>query len=146
MTEPGRWSLETPGVVELPGGRRVRATSLRRRGAVSPPDHGVYLLGRDPGLPWPYRWVRWRDLGLPSSTDDALEALQDAYARAESQRVEIGCGGGVGRTGTALAVLAVLGGVRPSEAVDWAREHHHRRAVETGRQRRWVEQVTTSLL
>jgi protein-tyrosine phosphatase len=102
----------------------------------------VYLTGRDPGaLAWPHRWVRWPDFGTPRSTADALVALDEAYGRAASERVEVACGGGVGRTGTALAAVAVLAGVPRDEAVAWVREHYHPRAVETPWQRRWVRRL-----
>ncbi len=52
--------------------------------------------------------------------------------------MEIACGGGVGRTGTALALLAAWGGVPADAAVGWVRERYHRRAVETPAQKRWV--------
>ncbi|PUB25506.1 protein-tyrosine phosphatase [Promicromonospora sp. AC04] len=131
------------GVVELPDGRRVRGTGLRRPRRDAPaPDFAVYLLGRDPRVPdWEYQWVRWRDFRLPDSTDQAVAALRETHARAESERVEIACGGGVGRTGTAMAVLAVMSGVAPDDAVAWVRRNYHPRAVETRRQRRWVEDV-----
>ena len=133
--------------MELPDGRRVRGTGVRRpRGDVPPPDLAVYLLGRDPAVTdWPCRWVRWRDFGLPASTDDAVAALQEAFDRAATERVEVACAGGVGRTGAALSLLAVMGGVAPQDAVAWARTHYHPRAVETGRQRRWVERAGTGL-
>jgi protein-tyrosine phosphatase len=106
------------------------------------PEFGVYLLGRDPGpFPWEHRWVRWPDFRTPASTSDAVAALREAYDRAATERVEIACGGGVGRTGTALAVMAVLGGVRPAEAVAWVRDRYDRRAVETPWQRRWVRRL-----
>ncbi|GAA4423078.1 hypothetical protein GCM10023169_18260 [Georgenia halophila] len=112
--------MDGPGVVELPDGRRVRGNGIRRpRGGATSPDHAVYLLARDPGpRAWSYRWVRWRDFSVPASTDDALAALAEAYARAAVERVEVACGGGVGRTGTAIAALAVLGGVSRDNAVD----------------------------
>ncbi|GAB2458762.1 hypothetical protein GCM10027062_43290 [Nocardioides hungaricus] len=140
------WTDEQ-GVVELPDGRRIRGAAARRpRGDVPAPDFAVYLLGRDPEVPgWPYRWVRWRDLRLPDPADDAVDALREAYERAGEQRVEVACGGGIGRTGTALALMATMGGVVPEEAVAWVRAHYHRRAVETRRQRRWVETTATSL-
>ena len=53
--------------------------------------------------------------------------------------MEVACGGGVGRTGTALACLAVLDGVPTREAIAYVREGYHRRAVETLWQRRYVE-------
>ncbi len=137
------WPPGLPGVVVLPDGRTVRGTAARRaRGDVPAPQFAVYLLGRDPHVTaWPNRWVRWPDFRLPASTDDALDALRKAHSRAAGERVELACAGGVGRTGTALAVLAVLSGVPRADAVAWVRAAYHPRAVETARQRRWVGQV-----
>lgn len=140
-----RWNM-IEGVVELPDRRRVRGTGLRRPRRDAPaPDFAVYLLGRDPRVPgWEYRWVRWRDFRLPGSTDQAVAALREAHDRAEAERVEIACGGGVGRTGTALAVLAIMSGVAPDDAVAWVRANHHPRAVETRRQRIWAMSAIAS--
>ncbi len=85
--------------------------------------------------------MRWPDFRTPASTDDAVAALREAYGRCGGERVEIACGGGVGRTGTALAGMAVLAGVPPAEAVDWVRRRYNRRAVETPWQRRWVRHL-----
>ena len=52
--------------------------------------------------------------------------------------MELACHGGTGRTGTALACLAVLDGVAPDEAVAYVRAHYRPRAVETPGQRRFV--------
>ncbi len=103
------------------------------------PEFGVYLVARDPGpFDWEHRWVPWRDFRTPTSTSAALEALAEAYRRAATERVELACEGGVGRTGTALAAMAVLAGVPRAEAVAWVRRQYDRRAVETPWQRRWV--------
>lgn len=146
MDGPTRWTSE-PGVVRFPDGRAIRGTGIRRRRAeVVEPDFAVYLLGREPRITeWPYRWVRWPDFRFPRSTEDAVDALREAHERAGSERVEIACGGGVGRTGTALAVLAVMSGVPADQAVSWVRTNHHPRAVETRRQRAWVASVASSL-
>ena len=97
-----------PGVVVLPDGRRVRARGLRHplpQGLQ--PQLGVYLVAADPGpFPWEHHWVRCPDFRTPSSTDDAIAALVDAHERAATERVEVACGGGVGRTGMALSMLA----------------------------------------
>ena len=103
------------------------------------PDFAVYLLGGQPGpAPWEVRWIRWPDFWLPVDRSDAKGALLEAWDRAKAERVEIACGGGRGRTGTALACLAVLDGVPPREAVAFVREHYDARAVETPWQRRYV--------
>ena len=72
-------------------------------------------------------------------------ALGEAWERAGQERVEVACGGGIGRTGTALALLATISGVAPEDAVMWVRSHYHPRAVETRTQRRWAEATAASL-
>jgi protein-tyrosine phosphatase len=134
------WDLGTPGVLRLPSGRLVRGRGLRRPlpdGVI--PGFGVYLLARPPEtFPWESRWLRWPDFGLPADQAAVVAALTEAWQRAETERVEVACAGGRGRTGTALACLAILDGVPSSTAVAFVREHYHRRAVETFRQRRYV--------
>ena len=128
------------GVVVLPDGRRVRGRGLRNGSVPGQlPDFGVYLLKSRPDpVGWDERWVRWPDFRNPTDRQDACAALREAYERSVSERVEIACHGGVGRTGTALAALAVFAGIPTSEAVAWVRAHYQRRAVETPWQRRWV--------
>ncbi|WP_454296756.1 protein-tyrosine phosphatase family protein [Salana multivorans] len=142
------WAADDAGVVRLSDGRLIRGTGARRpRGQTPAPEFDVYLLGRYPRMAdWPYRWVRWPDFRLPASTEDAIDALREAHARAASERVEIACEGGVGRTGTALAVLAVMSGVPADAAVVWVRTNYHPRAVETRRQRAWVTTAVASSL
>jgi protein-tyrosine phosphatase len=132
-----------PGVVTFPDGRTVRGRGLRNAlPAGEVPEFGVYLLRRDPGpFAWPHRWIRWPDFRTPTSTVDALATLADAYERARTERVEIACQGGVGRSGSALAAMAVLAGVAPTDAVQWIRDRYISRAVETPWQRRWVARL-----
>jgi hypothetical protein len=82
--------------------------------------------------------VRWRDFGLPADRGAFAAALLTAWSRAAVDRVEFGCAGGLGRTGTALACLAVLDGLPNDRAVAYVREHYHPRAMETFWQRRFV--------
>lgn len=93
-------------------------------------------------MPWNARWVRWSDFRLPADRDDAQDALHEAWSRAAAERVEVACGGGRGRTGTALACIAVLDGVPAREAVTYVRKHYDSRAVETPWQRRYVARFT----
>ncbi len=94
-------------------------------------------------MPWPSRWLRWPDFRLPLSRADARHAFTEAWQRSGEQRVEIACGGGRGRTGTALACLAILDGVPPTEAVAYVRQRYDQRAVETPWQRRYVARYGT---
>ena len=134
------WDPAAPGVLVLPSGRLVRGRGLRRPLPDGPlPQFGLYLLGRPPPpVAWTARWVRWPDFRLPSDTGDARAALPEALARAGDERVEVACAGGRGRTGTALACLAVLDGVPAADAVAFVRAHYDRRAVETPGQARFV--------
>ena len=134
------WDPSAPGVLALPSGRLVRGRGLRHPLPPGPtPELGVYLLGGEPPLvAWESRWLRWPDFRLPADRAQAGELLREAWRRAGAERVEIACGGGRGRTGTALACLAVLDGVPPEEAVGYVRAGYHRGAVETPWQRRYV--------
>ena len=134
------WDLGTPGVMRLPSGRLVRGRGLRWPLPESTlPQFALYVVRRrPPAVQWDSRWVHWTDFRLPGDRRDAQEALRGAWQRAEGERVEIACGGGRGRTGTALACIAVLDGVPAREAVAFVREHYDRRAVEMPWQRRYV--------
>jgi len=127
------WDSDVPGVMVLPSGRPVRGRGLRTGPpAGPPPTYGVYLLGRQPPpVDWESHWLRWPDFRLPTDHAEARRVFEEALDRAGSERVEFACGGGRGRTGTALACLAV-------RAVACVREHYDRHAVETPWQKRYV--------
>ena len=136
------WDQTKPGVLRLPSGRLVRGRGMRNDvGEGVAPEFGLYLMGTPPPpTSWPSRWVRWPDWWLPVDRADARSALLELWERAPTERVEVACSGGHGRTGTALACLAVLDGVRPAEAVRYVRQNYNSRAVETLWQRRYVKQ------
>lgn len=89
----------------------------------------------------PRWWVRWPDFGLPLDRGRAVEILCAAHDVLRTERVEVSCGGGVGRTGTGLAALAAFDGMEPDDAIRLVRDRYHPRAVETPRQRRFVRAV-----
>ena len=135
------WEPGTAGLLTLPSGVCVRGRGLRRpQPPGQQPTFALYLLGRQPPVvPWESRWLRWPDFRLPTDMSAAEEALHDAWARARHGRVEIACGGGIGRTCTALSCLVVLDGIAPREAIAYVRARYARRAVETPWQRGFVE-------
>jgi hypothetical protein len=144
VTEP--WPADGPGVVELPSGRRVRGGRLSTTTSAGPaPTYAVHLAGRPPPEPrWEREWVQWRDFWVPADYAEATATLRRAHERGFTDRVEVACGGGIGRTGTALAALAVLESMSPEEAVAWVRAHYHPRAVEVPWQRRYLRWVLES--
>lgn len=103
-------------------------------------DLTVYLTGLPPRdrRVGPGPWVAWPDFGVPLRPRRAAGVLRTAHAVSTRQRVEVVCGGGRGRTGTALACLAVCDGMTADEAVRFVRSRYHPRAVETPWQRRFV--------
>lgn len=131
--------LDDAGLIALPSGIRVRGRRLAE--PASPADFTLVLAG-GPVPAWPHRLIRWPDFGVPADRAGALAALREAYQRARAgERVEAGCKGGIGRTGTALAALAILDGLTPGEAVAWVRGGYHPSAIETAWQRRWLRHV-----
>lgn len=137
----GVWDDYLTGVVTLPGGCRIRGRALRA--PVWPkgprPEFGLYLTAKPhQDQEWESRWICWPDFRLPRSLSDAVTALKDAYERSAEMRVEIACGGGKGRTGTAIAILARYAGVPAEDAVAWVRENYIAGAVETPWQRRFA--------
>jgi hypothetical protein len=101
------------------------------------PSYGLYFDPRwDP--PWHHEHVLWPDFGRPKG-DELHLALGDLLARARSgESVEIGCLGGHGRTGTALACIAGVTGTPWPQTVEWVRSTYCEEAVETPDQRQFV--------
>lgn len=128
-------------LVTFPDGTKLWGSSQHTRTNPKPeelPQWGLYL---DPS--WSPQclamFLPWQDYGLPKVPDSqivqgitmSLEMAKRGY------RVEVGCIGGHGRTGTALAMMATLCGVKPDEAVKWVRENYCKHAVET-EQQEWL--------
>lgn len=139
------WDVDDVGVLALPSGRLVRARSTRHDLPGPVADLRLVLQLTRPAPRPGTRWVRWPDFGVPLGPADARAALRDAWARCATERVEVCCRGGIGRTGTALACLVVLDGLSPEDAVRHVRTHHHRRAVETPWQRGWTMSFARSV-
>ncbi len=127
--------------VVLPDGTQLTGVSFDPDGPyarVREPDYGLYLDHRwQP--PWNHGHIDWPDFGVPADSQAVTTGLTDLLERARSgQRTEIGCLGGHGRTGTALACLAVLAGHPVTGAVAWVRSAYCPRAVETPAQEAFI--------
>lgn len=128
-------------LVTLPDGTAVTAVSFDPADPytrAATPDYGLYL---DPrwAPPWPHDHLDWPDFGVPADPAAVAGALKQAFDRARAgERVEIGCLGGHGRTGTALGCLAILAGEPAGQAVDWVRTSYCAAAIETPDQEAFV--------
>jgi hypothetical protein len=135
-------------LVTLPDGTAVWAVSFDARnpyGRDDDPDYGLYLDDRwQP--PWPHDHVDWPDFGVPVDRGSLASVLRSLHEQASGgKRVELGCAGGHGRTGTALACLAVLCGHPADDAVTWVRAAYCPHAVETPDQEEFVMEFARSL-
>lgn len=127
--------------VRLPDGSAVIAVSFDEAAPyerASTPDFGLYLDERwNP--PWPHEHLAWPDFGVPADGGALRDSLAALLERARSgEVVEIGCLGAHGRTGTALACMAVMAGQDAERAVDWVRANYCEKAVETPQQVEFV--------
>lgn len=117
----------------------VRGRGLGEPPPAETPERGVYLLNqRPPDMPWSSNWVPWPDFGVPADPAELRKTLEEALQRAESQRVELACWGGHGRTGTALACLTVLDGIPADESVAYVRQNYRAAAIETPEQEDFI--------
>ena len=125
--------------VQFPDGTTVEAVGIRERRPDKPGrDYGFY-----PDASWHPMWnadvIDWEDFSLPADAEATAEAICKTFNRAKhGARVEVGCIGGLGRTGTVLACMAILAGIEPTQAVQWVRDHYDPAAMETPEQEAWV--------
>ena len=133
--------------VTLPSGTELWAVSFDGDdpyGRDRTPDFGVYLDDKW-APPWAHSKVFWPDFGVPPDVAALREQLTSVLRRAAAgDRVEIGCLGAHGRTGTALACLAIIDGHDPDSAVDWVRTNYCEGAVETPEQEAFVRAFRAS--
>jgi Protein-tyrosine phosphatase len=127
--------------VTLPNGVAVTGVSFDPAGPYRRdhmPQYGLYLDERW-RPPWPAQVLAWPDFGVPGDKALLQDALRVVLQHASAGEVaEIGCVGGHGRTGTALACLVILTGISPASAVDWVRRNYCPQAIETAAQREFV--------
>lgn len=80
---------------------------------------------------WPVLYLEWTDHG-EFPIEPLIDALKWALERIKDpkNRVEIGCMGGHGRTGTFAAALAIAAGKSSHDAITHLRKHYCKQAVE----------------
>lgn len=102
------------------------------------------LTGLSSVAAFPWISVACSDGAAPENMTRAhWQSLVDAFSRLPG-RIAVYCDGGHGRTGTALAILASLGGLVPEDAcpVEWVRKRYCSSAVETDEQIEYIEAIT----
>lgn len=105
------------------------------------PDWGLYA-----DWCWRPAWraehISWPDMSIPDDDSIAFEQILVAVEKAQAgQKVEVGCIGGHGRTGTILATMGVILGMTAEEAIDHVRTSYCTHAIETATQEWWVEMI-----
>src|ERR1700733_5083401 len=111
--------------------------STRTRVSSSPATGFTSTTGWRP--PWVHDHLDWPDFGVPADPALVATALGSLLDRARAgEQAEVGCLGGHGRTGTALACLAILAGLPAADAVAWVRARYCSKAVETAEQEAFV--------
>ena len=126
-------------LIALPDGTKVRGSAVdRQTDRTIERDFGLYCYPRW-SPEWPHELIDWPDFGVPVDPERAAEQIIRAFEKAKrGLKVETGCWGGRGRTGTVLACWAILAGIKTEEAVAWIRKNYWDEAVETPEQERWI--------
>lgn len=144
-----RSCVHTLDAVTLPGGTIVHASDhYSRQDRTRVADVAVYLdhAWRAQGFAFT---IDWPDYGLPtSSMTDVLRVARFVHSAAQDGQVcEVACLGSHGRTGTFLAILALLDMENPDgvEAVAHIRRNHCHKAVETAEQEWYVRALAAVL-
>lgn len=146
------WNLGD-GVVEFPSGRRIRGRSWKDQAAeqadlslmlttVSGKEFASYSIFPSSAESIT---IDWPDERLPRRASHAISQLYEVWKRAENERVEITCRTGVGRTGTALAIIAVFEGMAPDAAISFIRENYHQDAVSSPAQRGFLREYASQI-
>lgn len=130
-------------VVKLPDGTEIICSSQHdpkdRDDAY--PDFGCYMASSwKPD--WRSYWLNWNDYGLPNMSMAVVDQIVDDLLKMsrEGYRVEIGCIGGHGRTGSLLALLALKAGIDdPEKAIEFVHTTYCEEAIESARQEWYIE-------
>jgi hypothetical protein len=128
--------------VVLPDGTVIYASGQHHDRMNDPiPDIAVYLDGSWTPDTIAYH-IGWHDYGLPTMTADKVLLIASQVLRMarNGKRLEVGCIGGHGRTGTFLAILAMLSksSLTPGNAIAYVRKQHCHKAIESSSQEWYV--------
>ena len=88
------------------------------------------------------------DYGVPdeAALRTVLADMLEAMRAAPDGAYHIGCKAGLGRTGTAMACLAILAGAAEGDPVAWLRAAYNAEAIETTGQEEFVRRFARAAL
>jgi len=87
----------------------------------------------------PTLYIDWRDMGVIPVLEYSQAIIWCMSRLMEGQKLEIGCYGAHGRTGTLLAGILVYQGMTGTEAIKEVRSQHCKSAIETKVQEELIE-------
>lgn len=90
-------------------------------------------------------YLNWRDMGVISVYDFSVSIVWCITRMMEGEKLEIGCYGSHGRTGTLLAGILVYLGATAKDAIKEVRTRHCNRAIETKGQEDLIARYEESL-
>ena len=128
--------------IEVADGVYVYCSSMAptRKEGEFVPDWGLYADWGWKVADWRAEHIDWPDHNIPKNKTVAFEQIVDFYERMEEGvKVEIGCIGGHGRTGTILACFYVLGGKTAEQARQAVWSEYCKEAIEAKSQEWFVD-------
>ena len=117
-----------------------------RKGDEFIPDWGLYADWCWKPSSWRAEHIAWPDFSIPDDLVLTFEQILEAVEKAQAGlKVEFGCIGGHGRTGTILAIVGVIMGMGAREAILHVRTTYCTHAIESDEQEWFVEWVDAQL-
>ena len=128
------------GRLELPLGGRLISISGGPFDAMPAGARGLCLEARAARVAEAEWQLDVPDFGLPDEAGlrTVLTQMLEAMRAEPDGAYHIGCKAGLGRTGTAMACLAILAGAAEGDPVAWLRAAYNAEAIETTGQEEFV--------
>lgn len=128
------------GRLELPLGGRLISISGGPFDAMPAGARGLCLEARAARVAEAEWQLDVPDFGLPDEAGlrTVLTQMLEAMRAEPDGAYHIGCKAGLGRTGTAMACLAILAGAAEGDPVAWLRAAYNAEAIETTAQEEFV--------
>lgn len=129
--------------IKLYDGTSIFCSAVRDHAeGLTDPDFGLYADASWKPL-WRNEFITWPDYNIPTNEELGLTQIYEAFWRAKNgEKVEIGCIGGHGRTGTILAIMYIAsaeGEIDGSQAYKFVKENYCSHAIESDIQEWYIK-------